>query len=321
LAKSISSISSLISTKMETGFNQQQQVLKLRLNNTNQPNVRNGNQNILGEFTRRKNWSSSVLESVRDVLHVLNGDLLIVYCSSASSEFLGYKPSELVDHVFTEYIHVDDVDMFVREFRNCKLTYATFSTAYRFLRKDGKYTTLETRGRFHKNSFFGSARKIPTEAAHSMDSFLDLKMENELLKRKLGLLKNQHNKIECSMNSVDTAPSNPSPVNTTVSNNEDSSDEFDEFMPNASSVYTQGVGANLDIGESLSLFTGLRYDMGERSVGISLGLDSGELTTVGMDQIMSYPTVVSHAENLTQSDQPRLGKKVKKKSLNFFLLY
>lgn len=288
--------------------NNPQQVMKMRLNNSNIN---------AGEFTRRKNWSQSILDSVRDVMHVLTAELRIVHCSSASSEFLGYKPSELVDHIFTEFLHVDDVDMFVRDFRSSKLTLQTLRTTYRFLRKDGKYTTLETRGRFYKNSFFGNARKVPTEAAHSIDSFLDLKMENELLKRKLASLKAEHNKRDCSMTSEDTHSSNPASMTTGTEEDDDSSDDFDEFnIPsNASNVYTQGVNANYDIGESLAMFTGLRYNEGERSLGISLGLDSGELTSVDMDQFMNQPMVVSNTENLTQRtrtpDQPRSGKKVK----------
>lgn len=286
-----------------------QQVLKLRFNNNN------GNS---AEFTRRKNWSQSVLESVRDVLHVLNDDLRIVYCSVASSEFLGYKPAELSQHLFTEFIHVDDIDMFVRDFRATKVSMQTLRTTYRFLRKDGKYTTLETRGRFHKGSFFGSARKIPTEAAYSIDSFLDLKMENEMLKKKLGLLKNQHNKREASTGS-DQGSTNMDST-TTGGDEDEMSDGFDDFnIPaNGTNVYTQGVNSNYNVSESLSLFTGLRYDLGERSVGISLGLEGGDLTMVDMQQMMNHPIIVSNAENLTErrqtTDQPRLGKKVKIKN-------
>lgn len=285
-----------------------QQLLKLRFNNNNANS---------GEFTRRKNWSQSVLESVRDVLHVLNDDLRIVYCSVASSEFLGYKPAELVQHLFTEFIHVDDIDMFVRDFRGTKLTLQTLRTTYRFLRKDGKYTTLETRGRFHKGSFFGSARKVPTEAANSIDSFLDLKMENEMLKNKLALLKNRNNKREASTSSDQSSINYETMTTGTEIDEDESSEEYDDYnIPaNGSNVYTQGVNSNYNVSESLSLFTGLRYDMGERSVGISLGLEGGDLTMVGMDQLMNHPIIVSNAENLTERsqtvDQPRLGKKVK----------
>ncbi len=287
--------------------NNSQQVMKMRLNTSNIN---------AGEFTRRKNWSQSILDSVRDVMHVLTAELRIVHCSSASSEFLGYKPSELVDHVFTEFLHVDDVDMFVRNFRNTKLTMQTLRTTYRFLRKDGKYTTLETRGRFHKNSFFGSARKVPTEAAHSIDSFLDLKMENEMLKKKLALLKSDHNKREYSAASEETYSSHTASLTTGTEEDDESSDEFDEYniSAKADNVYTQGVNANYDIGESLSLFTGLHYNEGERSVGISLGLEGGELMRVDMDQLMGQPTIINNLENSTQRsrtlDQSRPGKKV-----------
>ncbi|GAA5815451.1 hypothetical protein MFLAVUS_008961 [Mucor flavus] len=278
------------------------QVLKLKFNNNANP----------GEFTRRKNWSQSVLESVRDIVHVLNDDLRIIYSSDATIEFLGYKPAELVQHVFTEFIHVDDIDMFVREFRATKLSMQTFRTTYRFLRKDGKYTMLETRGRFHKGSFFGSARKMPSGVANAIDSFLDLKMENETLKNKLRLLKNQHDTREPSAGNKQSSINTE--LMTTGTDEEGSSDEYDSFnIPaNGTNVYTQGVNSNYNISESLSLFTGLRYDMGERSVGISLGSESGDLTTVGTN----HPVIVSNANNLTErgqiTDRPRLGKKQKR---------
>ncbi|KAG2202196.1 hypothetical protein INT47_002115 [Mucor saturninus] len=281
-----------------------QQVLKLRFNN---------NITSSGEFTRRKNWSQSILESVRDVIHVLSPDLRFVYCSTASSEFLGYKPSELVQHLFTEFIHVDDIDMFVRDFRTANTAMQTLRTTYRFLRKDGKYTTLETRGRFYKGSFFGNARRIPTEAAHSIDSFLDLKMENELLKKKLEALKGEH-KRGVSMDSEHTSSSNPGSMTNVADEDTNSSDEYDDcrIPSNGSHVYTQGVTSNYDISESVSLFTGLRYDLGERSVGISMGLHGGELTMIGMDQIMDHSVSTSTTENMPQrslTPEPRAGKK------------
>lgn len=283
--------------------NSSQQVMRLNLNSS------------LSEFTRRKNWSSSILESLRDVVHVLDNDLRLVYCSAASSEFLGYKPSELVNHVFTEYLHVDDIDMFVREFRNCKNSMQTFKCTYRFLRKDGKYTTLETKGTFYKNSLFGNARKVPTDAVRSIDSFLDLKMENEILMKKLALLKNQHHTRKTSATSNQTL--SIASLTGEDEGDEDSSDEFDDFnIPaNAPNVYTQGVNSSYDINESLALFTGLRYDLGERSSGISLGLEGGELTNVDMSQFMSNPIIVSNAADLTErtkspTDKPRTGKKV-----------
>ncbi|CEP08579.1 hypothetical protein [Parasitella parasitica] len=283
--------------------NSSQQVVKLNLNSS------------VSEFTRRKNWSTSILDCLRDVVHVLNNDLRFVYCSAASSEFLGYKPSELVNHAFTEYLHVDDIDMFVREFRNCKTSTQTFKCSYRFLRKDGKYTTLETNGTFYRDCLFGNARKVPSDNARSIDLFLDLKMENELLQKKLALLKNQHHQRETSANSDQTISS----TSMTTGNDEgdDSSDDFDDYniSANAPNVYTLGVNSSYDINESLALFTGLRYDLGERSSGISLGLEGGQLTNVDVDKIMSNPIIVSNNDEKPMertksfSDKPRPSKK------------
>ncbi|KAI7905136.1 uncharacterized protein BX663DRAFT_541374 [Cokeromyces recurvatus] len=284
-----------------------QQIIKLKLNaNTS-----------TGDFTRRKNWSQSILESLRDVVHVLNDDLRVLYCSTASSEFLGYKPSELINRTFTEFLHVDDIDIFMREFRAAKNSVQVLRCCYRFLRKDGKYTTLETRGHFYKNSFFGSARKIPTETSQSIDLFLDLKMENELLKKKLTQLKQQHDDIECSKNNSSADSSNTS----LEEGNKKSSDYFDDFlttMDNPPNVYTQGVSSSYDINKSLALFTGLRYDLGERSVGISLGLENSDLRTIGMEELLSYPTIVHNIETASSNENQSSSKQGKKQRTNNF---
>ncbi|KAI8639676.1 hypothetical protein BD408DRAFT_420906 [Parasitella parasitica] len=281
--------------------NSSQQVMKLSLNNS------------ASEFTRRKNWSSSILECLRDVVHVLDNDMRFVYCSAASSEFLGYKPFELMGHAFTEYLHVDDIDMFVRESRSSKASMQTFKCYYRFLRKDGKYTTLETNGTFYRNFLFGSARKMPSDSGRSINLFLDLKMENEALEKKLALLKNQHRQRETSANSDRTLST--ASLTTGHDEGDDSSDDFDDYnIPlNAPNVYTQGVNSSYDINESLALFTGLRYDLGERSSGISLGLEGGQLTNIGMDQTIMVSNNKENPMERTKpfSDKPRPSKKVR----------
>ncbi|KAI8887791.1 GATA-domain-containing protein [Backusella circina FSU 941] len=275
---------------------------------------------VQGEFTRRKNWSQSILDSIRDVMHVLSSsDLKVVFCSSASSELLGYKPVELVDHNFTEFLHIDDIDMFVREFKAAKTSGQAFKLCYRFLRKDGKYATLETRGQFHKNSFFGNARRFPTDVTKTMDTFLDLKMENELLKKKLAALKNQHSQRDMSVMSDST--SNPSVTTGSITMDEDDDDDDDGFNSGifteaGPNVYTKGVSTSFDVNESVSLFTGLRYDLGERAMGISMGLETGELINPSMEGLL--PTLVAQEpfmnENIERaneinSNQPRKNKK------------
>lgn len=271
------------------------------------------------EFTRRKNWSQNVLEELRDVVHVLSSDLNILYCSPASREFLGYQQGELMGHSFTEYIHVDDIDIFQREFRHAQTNGSLMRATYRFLRKDGKYTTLETRGHFYKQGFFGSARSVPAEMTRMMDTFLDCKMENEMLKRQIKLAKaNASNRGQAQQNSNAQEPSpQTSFTQTSGSTRDDLSstheqdvdedefdDDFDELFAPSENVYTQGVLNTYGVSESVSLFTGLHFDLGERSRGISMGIE-GELFNTLM-----APTIGEEASSAETSDKQKAGKKV-----------
>ncbi|KAI7877099.1 uncharacterized protein EV154DRAFT_525629 [Mucor mucedo] len=243
------------------------------------------------EFTRRKNWSQNVLEELRDVIHVLSSDLNVLYCSPASREFLGYQPAELMGHSFTEYIHVDDIDIFTREFRTAQTNGSIMRVTYRLLRKDGKYTTLETRGHFFKQGFFGSARSVPAEMTRMMDTFLDYKMENEMLKRQVQMAKQKANSGKAQLTQQEPSPQTshqhtPSTMRDDLSathNNEgdfgdeeEYEDDIEELFAPSASVYAQGVLNSYGVSESVSLFTGLHFDLGERSRGISMGIE-GEL--------------------------------------------
>lgn len=290
------------------------------------------NSNIMSngpaEFTRRKNWSQNVLEELRDVIHVLSSDLNILYCSPASREFLGYQPAELMGHSFSEYIHVDDVDIFTREFRTAQTNGSIMRVTYRFLRKDGKYTTLETRGHFFKQGFFGSARSVPAEMTRMMDTFLDYKMENEILRRKVAIAKAKANQGRAAPKQPTQQEPSPqsSLTNTPGSSARDDvsataqhpsygeneydedeyEDDFEELFAPSANVYTQGVLNTYGVSESVSLFTGLHFDLGERSRGISMGLE-GELFNT-----LVAPTIGEEggAANET-ADKLKSGKKVR----------
>ncbi|RCH97263.1 blue light receptor [Rhizopus stolonifer] len=265
------------------------------------------------EFTRRKNWSQNILEELRDVIHVLSSDLNILYCSPASREFLGYQPNELMGRSFTEFVHVDDVDVFAREFRTSQNNGSVMRVTYRFLRKDGKHTTLETRGHFFKQGFFGSARSVPAETTRMMDTFLDYKMENEMLKRKVAIAKAKANQTKNKKQHI------PSPQSSTVSSvpsddflqqqqendDDDFEDEFEDLFSSTSNaygsnVYTQGVLNSYDLSESVSLLTGLHFDLGERSRGISMGVE-GELFN-------AFPSAIGDPAS-SMDDKFKTGKK------------
>ncbi|KAG1442789.1 hypothetical protein G6F46_011853 [Rhizopus delemar] len=257
------------------------------------------------EFTKRKNWSQNILEALRDVLHVLSPDLTVLYCSSASREFLGYQPADLIGRKFTEFLHKDDVDLFTRAFRASQASESILRTTYRFLRKDGKYASLETRGHFFKTGFFGSARSVPAETTRTMDTFLDFKMENEILKRKIQAARaaSGHQTKKKSGQELSREIPESIAVDGQVEEYDDFEEDFEQLFAAVSNpnVYTQGVLNSFGAAESVKLFTGLNFDLGERSRGISMGLE-GELFNT-----LVPPEIGAEASN--ETDKLKVGKK------------
>ncbi|KAG1408878.1 hypothetical protein G6F60_001092 [Rhizopus arrhizus] len=249
------------------------------------------------EFTRRKNWSQNVLEELRDIVHVLGPDLCLLYCSPATRECLGYQPTELTGQVFTEFLHVDDTASFVRDFQ----TDRRIRTVYRFLRKDGKYVTLESHGHFYKSYFFGTARCVPTETARRMDRFLDVRMENDRLRQRL-----QWVKAEASQG----RPLPETSESTVESRFEE--EDVDALFAAVShpNVYTLGVLHSFGATESVNLFTGLQFDLGERSRGISMGLEGDLFNTVMPpemgDESSNETRGLKRGKKRRGQDQPRI---------------
>lgn len=270
------------------------------------------------EFMRRKNWSQSILDELRDVMHVLSSNFKIIYCSPACSEFLGYQTSELVSHLYTEYIHLDDVDFFSRQFRSSKDTMQPLNVYYRFLHKDGRYITLEVNGHFYNQCFFGAARAIPTNGTRTMDMFLDLKMENEALKQKLFALKAEKGS-ERREGVADQSEEEEE--------KREEEEEEEEEIPGtdvqttAPHVYSAGAATSYDVSESVSLFTGLNYTMGERSRGISMGLE-GELLNVSpaAGQPLSLSSVVVPVDPVTTAAVAESAEAPQKKTKKVYFL-
>ncbi|OZJ04239.1 hypothetical protein BZG36_04244 [Bifiguratus adelaidae] len=278
----------------KSGMDDQQRLLV----NQKLPGLSNtGGASTLTEFTKRKNWSQRIIEELSDFLHVLSPAGKIMYCSPSSMPLVGYAPEELIGRHITEFIHVDDIDMFVREFNMAIHTRKDFKVYYRFRRKDDKFIIFEVTGHPYfgdeKNGgvsgtpkcFFGMAQPYPTRATGMLDSFLELKIENELLQRKLRQLRAQqadeNGQRERTSSGVDTVKLGPMSDTSAVEQNPAAS-------KNSTYLYTRGVNPENSVGESLSLFTGLNYDLGERARGISTGSRRAELlTTSDFGSLMS----------------------------------
>ena len=171
-----------------------------------QPNANGGS--TLTEFTKRRNWSQRVLEELKDFLHILTPDGRILYASPSAEQLTGYKPDELVGKFISQFIHNDDSAIFVREFNESIASGNALRFFYRFRKADQTYTIFESHGHPHLTSdpqsfnsasstvgycrgFFMMARPYPTKNASLLDSFLEHKIENERLTRRIAELKRE----------------------------------------------------------------------------------------------------------------------------------
>ena len=161
----------------------------------------------LTEFTKRRNWSQRVLEELKDFLHILTPDGRVLYVSPSTNNLTGYQNEELVGKFIVDYIHPDDSGVFVREFNESIATGNPLRFFYRFRRADGSYKIFESHGHPHLTSeaaafgpnnaagfcrgFFMMARPYPTKNAALLDSFLEHKIENERLTKRIADLKKE----------------------------------------------------------------------------------------------------------------------------------
>lgn len=166
-----------------------------------------GGGSTLTEFTKRRNWSQRVVEELKDFLHILTPDGRILYLSPSANSLTGYPQDELLGKFIVDFIHPDDSGIFVREFNESIATGNPLRFFYRFRKKDGNYAIFESHGHPHLTSeaaafgpnnaagfcrgFFMMARPYPTKNAALLDSFLEHKIENERLTRRINDLKRE----------------------------------------------------------------------------------------------------------------------------------
>ncbi|KAK1752543.1 blue light receptor, variant 2 [Echria macrotheca] len=163
--------------------------------------------NTLTEFTKRRNWPARVVEELRDLLQILDAMGKIRHVSPSVESLTGYKSGEIVNQFIQQYIHPDDIGVFNAEFNDAIATGMTFRLFYRFKKKDGKFAVFETVGHAHIaaakfapnpqnqspfcQAVFMMSRPYPTKNSALLDSFLDHKVENERLKRRIAELKRE----------------------------------------------------------------------------------------------------------------------------------
>jgi PAS domain S-box-containing protein len=278
----------------------------------------------LTEFTKRRNWSQRVLEELRDFLHILTPDARLLYVSPSTKALTGYDAEELVTKLITDFIHPDDSGLFLREFNESIATGHPLRLFYRFRKPDGSYTIFEAHGHPHLTSeaaafgpntaagfcrgFFMMARPYPTKNATLLDSFLEHKIENERLTKRIADLKREEQEeteaqhrhwLKKQEGAADVTPSEshhaesetpgstsmtsahstdyhsmPPPARPGMSNTALTQQNLDEANASSRPDSINDKMARYEGAthlESIEMLTGLRYRDGERSQGISTG--------------------------------------------------
>jgi PAS domain S-box-containing protein len=283
----------------------------------------------LTDFTKRRNWPQKAIEELKDFLHILTPDGRIVYISPSGRHLTGYAQDELVGKFIVDFIHPDDSGIFVREFNESIASGNPLRFFYRFRKQNGDYTIFESHGHPHLTSeaaafgpnnaagfcrgFFMMARPYPTKNAALLDSFLEHKLENERLTRRIADLRReeaeeaedqQRHWLKKQEGRSDITPSEETETAGTSTTTTVPPRDLDMLaMPppvkpsafNMASLTRQNLeNANAtskpdSIGdkmaryegathiETIEMLTGLRYQDGERSKGISTGAESPAL--------------------------------------------
>jgi PAS domain S-box-containing protein len=286
-----------------------------------QTNVNGGS--TLTDFTKRRNWSQRVLEELKDFLHILTPDGRILYVSPSGKHLTGYNQEELNGKFIVDFIHPDDSGIFVREFNESIASGNPLRFFYRFRKADKTYTIFESHGHPHLTSdaaafgpnnaagfcrgFFMMARPYPTKNANLLDSFLEHKIENErLTKRIADLRREEQEEVEAQQlhwlkkqeghgsitpsdtqrtesetpgsNSLSTLSNDyngmPPPAKPSVSNTALTQQNLDEANASSKPDSINDKMARYEGAthiETIEMLTGLRYRDGERSQGISTG--------------------------------------------------
>jgi PAS domain S-box-containing protein len=267
----------------------------------------------LTEFTKRRNWSQRVLEELRDLMHILTPDGRILYVSPSCKTLTGWDPSQLIGRFINEFIHPDDIGIFVKEFNESIASGNPLRFFYRFRKTDDSCIIFESHGHPHLSNdpssfappnslncrgFFLMARPYPTKNAALLDSFLEHKIENERLTKRIADLKREEQDENDEWAKTETASVTQvtqSETQPAQSMSQSEAASYAQMPPPAKPVISNTALTRQNLNEALAatkqdsindkmaryegtnhletieMLTGLRYRDGERSQGISTG--------------------------------------------------
>lgn len=313
--------------------------------------------NSVTDFTKRRNWPAKVVEELRDLQQILDAHGRITHVSASINALTGYTADEVVGLFLRDLLHQDDVGLFVSELNEAIASGNMLRLFYRLRTKDGSYTIFESVGHAHIaeakfapnpnnqspfcQAVFMMSRPYPTKNTNLLDTFLEHKIENERLQRRIAQLKREeidetdemHRQWRQSQEGrSDITPSEDTMLSSAATNPVIGGGQL--YYPDGSMPPPERPGAaaagvamhnltreNLEgitTGrpeaitdkmaryegathvDTIEMLTGLRYQEGERSRGITTG--NGSPTLIKGDAGIAIPV----------DRDPRTGEKKKK---------
>jgi PAS domain S-box-containing protein len=302
--------------------------------------------NALTEFTKRRNWPAKVVEELKDLLHILDANCRVKYVSPSITSLTGYEVEDIVDTFLKELIHPDDVGTFMAEMNDCIASGTPLRVFYRLRKKDNQYAIFEAVGHAHIagskfapnpnnqspfcQAVFLMSRSYPTRNASLLDSFLEHKIENERLRRRIAELRREEDEEEASQQSwLQEARSDVTPSDDTMMSGSQCTVIFTQAAADTQAMPPPERPVNMNLTrenlegatagnrpdsigdkmaryegasftDTIEMLTGLRYVDGERTRGITTG--SPSLTLIKGDVGIAIPV----------DRDPKTGEKKKK---------
>ncbi|KAG2349425.1 hypothetical protein BDR05DRAFT_1055119 [Suillus weaverae] len=154
------------------------------------------------EFTKRKRWADLLIHELSEaIIFVLSNECKVLFCSRAVSELLGWRDTELVDKDLVDLVNGEDKHAFRASFEQSlrtrmeMLSYVRFKCQSEYA-SPAKEVLFEVKGYPHyiddeqyARCFFAVAKPYPSRNTAMLNTFLELKIENERLQQRLADLR------------------------------------------------------------------------------------------------------------------------------------
>ncbi|KAF9650765.1 hypothetical protein BDM02DRAFT_3154672 [Thelephora ganbajun] len=169
------------------------------------------------EFTKRKRWADLLITELTEaIILILSTQCQILYCSAAVKELLGWRDEDLIDTEFLDLVNVDDRENFKKNFEQSIRNKSDMQSYVRMQVKPELPSTpastnaseatpratevlFEIIGYPHFiegddscKCFFATAKTYPSRNTAMLNTFLELKMENQRLQHRIHELRAQN---------------------------------------------------------------------------------------------------------------------------------